>query len=155
MGDIAWAVGLLLAAPLLAWLGIRSRRSAYQSYADDLKRYTATTPMTVTHLEKSEIERWETQDDGSEKLMQYAVYLPTYEYTVEGKTYTYFSRQDFGSGKGVGRQVIGYYDPTDPNLITENKPARPVLSGGFFFIGAAICLAAAVMTLNEAFCWFI
>ena len=111
--------------------------------------------MTVTHLEKSEIERWETQDDGSEKLMQYAVYLPTYEYTVEGKTYTYFSRQDFGSGKGVGRQVIGYYDPTDPNLITENKPARPVLSGGFFFIGAAICLAAAVMTLNEAFCWFI
>lgn len=87
--------------------------------------------------------------------MQYAVYLPTYEYTVEGKTYTYFSRQDFGSGKGVGRQVIGYYDPTDPNLITESKPARPVLSGGFFFIGAAICLAAAVMTLNEAFCWFI
>ena len=55
MGDIAWAVGLLLAAPLLVWLGIRSRRSAYQSYADDLKRYTATTPMTVTHLEKSEI----------------------------------------------------------------------------------------------------
>ena len=57
MGDIAWAVGLLLAAPLLVWLGIRSRRSAYRSYADDLKRYTATTPMTVTHLEKSEIER--------------------------------------------------------------------------------------------------
>ena len=155
MGDIAWAVGMLLAALLLVWLGIRSRRSAYQSYADDLKRYTATTPMTVTHLEKSEIERWETQDDGTDKLMRYVVYLPTYEYMVEGKTYTYSSRQDFGSGKGIGRQVTGYYDPTNPNLISENRPARPILSGGFFFIGAAICLTAVVVILNEEFYWFI
>ena len=63
--------------------------------------------------------------------------------------------KDFGSGKGIGRQVTGYYDPTDPNLISENRPARPILSGGFFFIGAAICLTAAVVILNEEFYWFI
>ena len=153
MGDIAWAVGLLLAAPLLVWLGIRSRRSAYQSYADDLKRYTATTPMTVTHLEKSEIERWETQDDGSEKLMQYAVYLPTYEYTVDGKTYTYSSRQDWGSPKGVGRQKTGWYDPKNPDLIREDKPRKPLLGGGLFFLFAAFCLLAEILVIRDMIIW--
>ena len=140
---------------LMVWLGLRNRKGAIKAYEDDRQRYTGTVTMTVVDLREEDVERWEDQEDGTSRLARYVVYLPTYEYTVAGKTYTYFSRQDFGSGKGIGRQVTGYYDPTDPNLISENRPARPILSGGFFFIGAAICLTAAVVILNEAFCWFI
>ena len=99
--------------------------------------------MTVTHLEKSEIERWETQDDGSEKLMQYVVYLPTYEYTVGGQTYQYCSRRCVSS-RDMGRQVTGYYDPSDPRRITEDKPRKPILGGLLFFAGAAFLLFFAV-----------
>ena len=47
------------------------------------------------------VERWEDQEDGTSRLARYVVYLPSYEDTVDGKTYTYSSRQDWGSPKGV------------------------------------------------------
>lgn len=154
MENLGWGIGLLLAAALLVWLGIRSRRSAYAEYESDRRKYTAATTMTVVALEKSENERWVERDDGSgQELLRETVYIPTYEYTVDGKTYRYCSRAVFSSGKGIGRQVTGYYDPSHPESITESKPRKPILGGGFFFIGAAICVLGGILILRDAIYW--
>lgn len=58
-------------------------------------------------------------------------------YTVNGKTYRYASRQTVSGKRELGRQVVGYYDPTRPDRITENKPRKPVLGGMCFFMFAA------------------
>ena len=99
------------------------------------------------------MERWEEQEDGTSRLMRYVVYLPTYEYTVDGKTYTYSSRQDWGSPKGVGRQKTGWYDPKRPDLIREDKPRKPLLGGGIFFLFAAICLLAEILVIRDMIIW--
>ena len=137
MEQIIWGIAFLLAAVLLVWLGIRRRRNAQKEYEDDVQRYTATTVMTVVHLEESVLETWEDQDDGSRELRRETVYTPTYEYTVGGQTYQYCSRH-------MGRQVTGYYDPSDPRRITEDKPRKPILGGLLFFAGAAFLLFFAV-----------
>ena len=36
--------------------------------------------------------------------------------------------------------MTGYYDPTNPKLITENKPRRPIFGGFVFFVFAAFLL---------------
>ena len=102
---------LLLLAALLAFLGVRSRRKAMHAYEDDARRYTGSTTMTVIRVDKTEQERWEEREDGSREVMFDTVYLPTYEYTVNGKTYQYSSRQSSLSVQDVGAQVTGYYDP--------------------------------------------
>ena len=86
MEQIIWGIAFLLAAVLLVWLGIRRRRNAQKEYEDDVQRYTATTVMTVVHLEESVLETWEDQDDGSRELRRETVYTPSYEYTVGGQT---------------------------------------------------------------------
>ena len=153
MEQIIWGIAFLLAAVLLVWLGIRRRRNAQKEYEDDVQRYTATTVMTVVHLEESVLETWEDQDDGSRELRRETVYTPTYEYTVDGKTYTYSSRQDWGSPKGVGRQKTGWYDPKRPDLIREDKPRKPLLGGGIFFLFAAICLLAEILVIRDMIIW--
>ena len=139
MEQIIWGIAFLLAAVLLVWLGIRRRRNAQKEYEDDVQRYTATTVMTVVHLEESVLETWEDQDDGSRELRRETVYTPTYEYTVGGQTYQYCSRRCVSS-RDMGRQVTGYYDPSDPRRITEDKPRKPILGGLLFFAGAAFLL---------------
>ena len=114
MENLLPALILPLVIALMVWLGLRSRKSAIAGYEDDKQRYTATATMTVTDIRQEDVERWEEQEDGTSRLMRYVVYLPTYEYTVDGKTYTYSSRQDWGSPKGVGRQKTGWYDPKRP-----------------------------------------
>ena len=109
--------------------------------------------MTVTDIRQEDVERWEEQEDGTSRLARYVVYLPTYEYTVDGKTYTYSSRQDWGSPKGVGRQKTGYYDPKNPDLIREDKPRKPLLGGGIFFLFAAICLLAEILVIRDMIIW--
>lgn len=146
MEELLWPILMLLLAALLLYLGIRSRKSAYQGYQDDLQRYTATTTMTITHVEKRVTERWEDRDDGSREIVYDTDYLPTYEYSVDGKTYRYASCQSTYGPKALGKQVPGYYDPKNPESITENKPRKPILGGFLFFLMAAI-LAVFVLVL--------
>ena len=125
--------------------------------------------MKVVWIEESVNERWEQQEDGSEQLRRETVYLPTYEYTVNGKTYRYASRQTVSGWENdrsepdyetlmrimelldvnVGQkaeEVVGYYDPTRPDRITENKPRKPVLGGMCFFMFAAFLLWFGIMS---------
>ena len=139
MGNIMWGIVFLLAGVVLVWLGIRQRKRAQRDYEDDVRRYTASTVMTVVHLDESVLETWEDRDDGGRELRRETVYQPTYEYTVDGKTYRYASRQCVSS-RDMGRQVTGYYDPADPSCITENRPRKPILGGFFFFAFAAFLL---------------
>ena len=102
MEQIIWGAAFLLAAVLLVWLGVRHRKNAQKSYEDDVRRYTAATVMTVVHLSESVLETWEDRDDGSRELRRETVYTPTYEYTVDGKTYTFAE-----TGEAAGRRRYG------------------------------------------------
>lgn len=138
---------------LMVWLGLRNRKGAIKAYEDDKQRYTGTVTMTVVDLREEDVERWEDQEDGTSRLARYTVHLPTYEYTVDGKTYTYSSNQDWGSNKGVGQQKTGYYDPKRPDLIREDKPRKPLIGGGVFFLFAAFCLLAEILLIREMLLW--
>ena len=148
MQHITAGIGFLLAAVLMAWLGVHRRKSAQKEYEDDVRRYTGTTMMTVVWIEESADERWEHQKDGSDRLRRETVYLPTYEYAVNGRTYQYASRQALSSKRDLGRQVVGYYDPDRPDHIKENRPRKPVLGGFLFFFGALILLFFGIMTFT-------
>ena len=141
-------LGFILAAVLTAWLGVRRRKSARQGYQDDVQRYTATTMMKVVGIEESVLEMWEPQEDGPDQLHRVPVYMPTYEYTVDGKTYQYLSRQSLSGKRDLGRQVVGYYDPANPGCITENRPRKPIFGGFGFFLFAAFLLWFGVMTFT-------
>lgn len=143
MENILWGIGFTLAAVLLIWLGIRRRRSTQKGYEEDLRRYTGRTTMNIVHVEKSTFETWE-DHDGSQELCRQTIYLPTYEYTVDGKTYQYSSRQAVSGMRDLGRKVTGYYDPANPRLVAENKIRKPIFGGGWFFIWAAFLLFFAV-----------
>lgn len=149
--NITAGIGFILGAVSVAWLGVRQRKGARQEYEDTVRRYTGTTMMKVVWIEESVNERWEQQEDGSEQLHRETVYLPTYEYTVNGKTYRYASRQTVSGKRELGRQVVGYYDPTRPDRITENKPRKPVLGGMCFFMFAAFLLWFGIMPLPVCF----
>lgn len=144
--NITAGIGFILGAVSVAWLGVRRRKGARQEYEDTVRRYTGTTMMKVVWIEESVDERWEQQEDGSEQLRRETVYLPTYEYTVNGRTYRYASRQTLSSKRELGRQVVGYYDPNRPDRITENKPRKPVLGGMGFFLFAAFLLWFGIMS---------
>ena len=146
MEYIIWGTVFTIAAVVLVWLGVRRRQSVKKGYERDVKKYTASTMMKVVWIEESVNERWEQQEDGSEQLRRETVYLPTYEYTVNGKTYRYASRQTVSGKRELGRQVVGYYDPTRPDRITENKPRKPVLGGMCFFMFAAFLLWFGIMS---------
>ena len=148
MQYITAGIGFLLAAVLMAWLGVRRRKSAQKEYEDDVRRYTGTTMMKVVWIEESVDERWEHQEDGSDQLRRETDYLPTYEYTVNGRTYRYSSRQSLSGKRDLGRQVVGYYDPKQPDRITENRPRKPVFGGFLFFALAAFLLWFGIMTFT-------
>lgn len=146
--NITAGTGFLLGGVLAAWLGIRRRKGARKEYEDDVRRYTGTTMMKVVWIEESADERWAHQKDGSDRLRRETYYLPTYEYTVNGTTYRYSSRQSLSGKRDLGRQVMGYYDPAKPERITENRPRKPVLGGFLFFFGALILLFFGIMTFT-------
>lgn len=153
MEELLWPIIMLLAAALLFYLGIRSRKKAYADYQDDLRHYTATTTMTITNVEKRGTERWEDRDDGSREIVYDTSYLPTYEYTVNGKTYHYASCQSTYGPKALGRQVTGYYDPKNPGSITESKPQKPILGGFLFFLMAMFLSVFGLLQLYHALYW--
>ena len=88
MENLIPALILAVVCALMIWLGLRNRKGAIKAYEDDKQRYTGTATMTVVDLREEDIERWEDQEDGTSWLARYTVHLPTYEYTVDGKTYT-------------------------------------------------------------------
>lgn len=147
MEELLWPILMLLAGILLIFLGVRSRKNADRDYQDDRKRYTGTTTMTITNVEKQVTERWEDREDGSREIAYDTAYLPTYEYTVDGKTYQYLSRQSTYGPKAVGKQVTGYYNPEQPEQITENKPRKPIFGGFLFFLPAAFLLVFGLLQL--------
>ena len=144
--NITAGTGFVLGAVLVVWLGVRQRKGAWNGYEDDVQRYTGTTMMKMVWIEESVDERWEHQEDGSDRLRRETVYLPTYEYTVNGRTYRYLSRQTVSGRWELGRQVPGYYDPKQPDRITENRPRRPFLAGTVFFVFAALLFWLGIMT---------
>ena len=146
--NITAEIGFILGAVSVAWLGVRQRKGARQEYEDTVRRYTGTTMMKEVWIEESVNERWEQQEDGSEQLRRETVYLPTYEYTVNGKTYRYASRQTVSGKRELGRQVVGYYDPKQPDRITENRPRKPVFGGAYCFLWAAFLLFFGIMTFT-------
>ena len=103
--DITSGLGFSIAAVLLAWFGILERRGEKDGYNRDVRLYSASTMMKVVHVEESEYDRWEDQPGGSSKLRREKAYLPTYEYSVNGKTYRYLSFQSVSSKRDVGKQV--------------------------------------------------
>ena len=153
MENLIPALILIAVGALMVWLGFRSRKRAYANYESDRLRYTASTTMTVIDLAEEELEDWREMDDGSRERIYSTVYLPTYEYTVNGKTYTYKSGQSISGSQLMGRKVPGYYDPEHPEQITENKPSKPVLGGGLFSLFAALCLVAVVVLIREMIIW--
>lgn len=80
--------------------------------------------MKVVEIKESVLEMWVHQEDGSDQLIRETVYLPTYEYTVNGRTYQYSSRQSLSGRWELGRQVVGYYDPRQPDRITGKQAAK-------------------------------
>ena len=146
--DITAGIGFILGAVLAAWLGVRQRKGARKGYEDAVRRYTGATMMKVVGIEESVDERWEPQEDGSDRLRRETFYLPTYEYTVNGRTYQYVSRQSLSGKRDLGRQVVGYYDPDRPELITENRPRKPVFGGALLFALAAFLLWFGIMTFT-------
>ena len=126
--DITAGTGFLIGAVLTGWLGVRRQKGAQEEYASDVRRYTARTMMKLVRRER--------------------VYQPTYEYTVNGKTYQYLSRQPLPSKQDLGRQVVGYYDPHQPDRITENRPRKPVFSGVYFFVWTAFLLFFSIMSFT-------
>ena len=102
------AIGLLLGAILLFWLGTRHRKKVYAEYEDDSQKYTATTTMTLIKQTKSETQRWEDNGDGNQELVTDICYLPTYEYTVNGEVYHYTSRHGSDTVQKPGMQRTGY-----------------------------------------------
>ena len=142
-------LGLLMiaAAILLVWLGIRRRKRAYEDYQTDSRVYTAETPMKIVSLDKQFAEIWEDLPDGNRELRYYTEYVPTYEYTVGGTTYRFTGSKVSQTDNGVGSTVTGYYDPRNPNNITEFKPGKPILGGFAFFLGAAFLIFLAAVTI--------
>ena len=59
MQYITAGIGFLLAAVLMAWLGVHRRKSAQKECEEDVRRYTGTTMMKVVWIEESADERWE------------------------------------------------------------------------------------------------
>ena len=74
--NITAGTGFLLGGMLAAWLGICRRKGARKEYEDDVRRYTGTTMMKVVWIEDSVVERWEHQEDGSDRLCRETYYRP-------------------------------------------------------------------------------
>ena len=148
--NITAGTGFLLGGVLAAWLGIRRRKGARKEYEDDVQRYTGTTMMKVVWIEESVVERWEHQENGSDRLRRETYYLPTYEYTVNGEVYHYTSRHGSDTVQKPGMQRTGYYEPSNPKNITEYQPQKPVLGGVLFFISGVVLLIFGVVVLRNS-----
>ena len=137
--NITAGTGFLLGGVLAAWLGIRRRKGARKEYEDDVRRYTGTTMMKVVWIEESVVERWEHQENGSDRLRRETYYLPTYEYTVNGTTYRYSSRQSLSGKRDLGRQVVDTMTRLSLNALLKTDPERLFSAELTAFCGLRFC----------------
>lgn len=154
MYGIICGLGLILVAMLLIWLGVHRRRLAYADYGKDNQKYSATTAMKVINVDKSIEEQWEDREDGNRELVPVTFYQHTYEYIVNGKTYNYTGER-CNSGKSLNTQVNGYYDPANPENITEYKPRKPIFTGIICFAGAVVLLFYAIELIRNNLFWIL
>lgn len=94
--NITAGTGFLLGGVLAAWLGIRRRKGARKEYEDDVRRYTGTTMMKVVWIEESVVERWEHQEDGSDRPHRETVVLLSHK---KPDSYIHID-VEFGEGEG-------------------------------------------------------
>ena len=137
--NITAGTGFLLGGVLAAWLGIRRRKGARKEYEDDVRRYTGTTMMKVVWIEESVVERWEHQEDGSDRPRRETYYLPTYEYTVNGTTYRYSSHQSLSGKRDLGRQVSDTMTRLSLNALLKTDPESLFSAELTAFCGLRFC----------------
>lgn len=141
------AISLILALIGIAaiFLGIHSRKKRARDASDDAARYSGRTTMRVIDISREESEEWEDTPDGGRRLVTKVGNFPVFEYTVDGKRYTYVSRTDNGRHP-VGSECTGYYIPSAPNVITEHLIKTTWADGFIWFLLAAACFVAAGYT---------
>ena len=52
------------------------------------------------------------------------------------------------SASTLMKVVVGYYAPNRPDIITENRPGKPVFGGFLCFFGAAVCLIFSILVFT-------
>ena len=137
--NITAGTGFLLGGVLAAWLGIRRRKGARKEYEDDVRRYPGTTMMKVVWIEESVVERWEHQEDGSDWPRRETYYLPTYEYTVNGTTYRYSSRQSLSGSEIWGGRWSDTMTRLSLNALLKTDPESLFSAELTAFCGLRFC----------------
>ena len=145
MSDFLWGLILVLLAALFVFIAVLQRKHEKKGYEKAVQLYRAKTSMKIVGVEEASMETWENEKGGGTRRGKDKIYLPTYEYTVDGRTYQYKSRVSVSSKRDVGRSVTGYYNPENPERITEEKPRRNLFAGFLWFALAAFSLFFAVL----------
>lgn len=145
MSNFLWGVIIVLLAALFVLIAVLQRKHAKKDYERAAQLYRAKTSMKIVDIEEASMETWENEKGGGTRRGKDKIYLPTYEYTVDGKTYRYKSRVSVSSRRDAGRSVTGYYNPENPELITEEKPRRNLFTGFLWFVLAAFSLFFAAL----------
>lgn len=140
LGRFAMNIALILVLAGIAaiFLGIRRRKRRARDAADDAARYSGRTTMRVIELVREERDEWEDMPEGGSRRVTVVGHFPVFEYTVDGKRYTYKSRIDNGRHP-VGSECTGYYIPGAPNVITEELTRTSWADGFLWFFLAAAC----------------
>lgn len=128
------AIPLLLGV-LLIWFGKRLWKKANERNAEYEQRYSERTTLRVIGVEKQEREERDSAEP--DKIIYVTSYTPIYEYTVNGQRYEYHTR--LGSSIDqypVGKECPGYYNPENPNDVTETL--KDIAGGGSHFL-SLIC----------------
>ena len=145
MSNFLWGVIIVLLAALFVLIAVLQRRHAKKDYEKAAQLYRAKTSMKIVDIEETAMDTQEYTEGGGTRRGKDKIYLPTYEYTVDGKTYRYKSRVSVSSRRDAGRSVTGYYNPENPELITEEKPRRNLFTGFLWFVLAAFSLFFAAL----------
>ena len=123
MDHLLWGLILAALAAVFVCIARLQRKREKKDYSLAALLYSAKTGMKIVDVEETSRETWENGDGGRTRRGRSKIYLPTYEYTVDGRTYRYKSRVSVSSKREVGRTVTGYYNP---ELITEEKPKQNI-----------------------------
>lgn len=128
-------VGILLVLGIfLLWWGKKQRNKALELDQENQERYTGQTTLRVIKVEKDEKDVFDSSRPEGENWVHEVTYTPVYEYTVNGQRYEYHT--SLGSSDDryqIGAECPGYYDPKNPELVTETL--RDPFGGGKRFFG--------------------
>lgn len=145
MSNFLWGVIIVLLAALFVLIAVLQRKHAKKDYERAAQLYRAKVSMKIVDVEETAMDTQAYTEDGAARRGKDKIYLPTYEYTVDGRTYRYKSHVSVSSRRDAGRSVTGYYNPENPELITEEKPRRNIFTGFLWFVLAAFSLFFAAL----------